>query len=83
MKENQVESRKRISLTFLNEELNDIKTIKSEDSNVLIYGITGTVKDEIKQQEGRFLPALLVPFDCFHSATSDFFSSKTYKWKKS
>ena len=39
-----------------------IKIIKSlEDSNVLIDGITETVKDEIKRQEGGFLPALLPP----------------------
>ena len=39
-----------------------IKIIKSlEDSNVLIDGITETVKDEIKRQEGGFLPSLLPP----------------------
>ena len=32
-----------------------------EDSNVLTYGITKTVKNEIKKQEGEFLPAWLVP----------------------
>ena len=31
-----------------------------EDSNVLIDGITETVKYEIKKQEGALLPALLV-----------------------
>ena len=46
-----------------NEDINDIiKIIKSlEDSNVLIDSITETVKDEIKQQAGGFLPALLPP----------------------
>ena len=41
--------------------MNDIiKIIKSlEVSNVLIDDITETVKHEIKNQEGRFLPALL------------------------
>ena len=41
--------------------MNDIiKIIKSlEASNVLIDDITETVKHEIKNQEGRFLPALL------------------------
>ena len=39
--------------------MNDIiKIIKSlEDSGVLIHGITETVKDEIKKQEGGFLGA--------------------------
>ena len=41
--------------------MNDIiKIIKSlEVSNVLIDDITETVKHEIKNQESRFLPALL------------------------
>ena len=39
-----------------------IKIIKSlEDSNLLIDGITETVKHEIKKQEGGFLPAFLAP----------------------
>ena len=44
--------------------MNDIiKIIKSvEDSNVLIGGITETVKHEIKKQEGVFLTALLAYF---------------------
>ena len=38
------------------------KIIKSlEDSGVLIYRVTETVKHEIKKQEGRFLGALLAP----------------------
>ena len=43
--------------------MNDnVKIIKlSEDSNVLIDGITKTVKHKTKRQEGRFLPALLTP----------------------
>ena len=41
---------------------NIIKIIKSlEDSGVLIDGVTQTVKDEIKKQEGGFLGALLAP----------------------
>ena len=41
--------------------MNDIiKIIKSlEDSGVLIDGVTETVKDKIKKQEGSFLGALL------------------------
>ena len=46
---------------ILNEDMNDIiKIIKSlEDLGVLINGVTETVKDEIKIQEGGFLGALL------------------------
>ena len=46
---------------ILNEDMNDIsKIIKSlEDLGVLINGVTETVKDEIKTQEGGFLGALL------------------------
>ena len=39
---------------------NIVKIIKSlEDSGVLIDGVTETVKDEIKKQEGGFYGALL------------------------
>ena len=39
-----------------------IKIIKSlEDTGMLLDGVTDTVKHEIKQQEGRFLGALLAP----------------------
>ena len=42
-------------LFILNEDLNDIKIIKSlEDSVVLIDGVTETVKYEMKKQKGRF-----------------------------
>ena len=56
-----VRAGKGFTLFILNEDMNDvIKTIKSpEESNVLIYGITETVKHEIKKQEDGFLPALL------------------------
>ena len=45
--------------------MNDImKITKSlENSNLLIDGITETVKNKVKKkQEGRFLPDLLAPF---------------------
>ena len=42
--------------------MNDIKIIKSlDDSGVLIDGVSRTVRHEIKNQEGRFLGALLAP----------------------
>ena len=48
---------------ILNEDMNDIiKIIKSlEDLGVLINGVTETVKDKIKTQEGEFLGDLLAP----------------------
>ena len=54
---------KRFTLFISNEDMNDIiKIIKSsEDSSVLIDGVTETVKDEIKKQAGGFLGALLAP----------------------
>ena len=50
-KKGAVRAGKGFTLFILNEDMNDvIKTIKSpEDSNVLIYGITETVKHEIKK----------------------------------
>ena len=54
---------KGFTLFILNENSNGIiKIINSlEDSGVLVDGITETVKDQIKQQEGRFPGALLAP----------------------
>ena len=45
------------------EDMNDIiKIMKSlEDLDILIDGVTETVKDETKKQEGRFLWALFAP----------------------
>ena len=38
------------------------KIIKSlEDSGALVDGVTETIKDEVKKQEGGFLGALLAP----------------------
>ena len=58
-----VRSRKGFALFISNEDMNYIiKIIKLlEDSNVLIDGITETIKHEIKKAEGGFLPALLTP----------------------
>ena len=46
---------------ILNKDINGTITIIKllEDSGVLIYGVTETVKDEIKNQDGRFLAPLL------------------------
>ena len=55
-----VRTGKGFTLLILNEDMNDIiKFIKSlEDSNVLIDGITETVKYEIKKKKDGFLLAL-------------------------
>ena len=72
-----VRTGKRFILFISNEDLNDIKIITLEDSNVLIDGVTETLKHEI-----RFLPALLVPISHFTSAISNFFSIQRYKWNR-
>ena len=50
-----------ITLIISNDEINDIiKIIKSlEDSGLLIKGVTKTVQNEVKEQKGWFLNALL------------------------
>ena len=44
-----------------NEEMNDIMKIVQglEDSNILLKGVTKTIKNETKQQKGGFLSMLL------------------------
>ena len=56
-----VRAGKGFTLFISNEDRSDIiKIIKSlEDLDVLIDGVSDTVKQEIKKQEGRFLGALL------------------------
>ena len=46
-----------------------------------IDGITDTVKHEIKETRKEISSCFASTFACFNSATSDFFSSKTYWWK--
>ena len=54
---------KGFTLSTSNEDMNNIIKIKNslEDLGVLIDGVTETVKDEIKKEEGGFLGALLAP----------------------
>ena len=49
------------TLTISNEEMNDImKIVKSlEESSLLIKGVTKTIKNEAKEQTGRFFGMLL------------------------
>ena len=49
------------TLIISNEEMNDIvKIIQAlEDSNILIKGVTKTIKNEAKEQQGGFLSMLL------------------------
>ena len=65
--------------------MNDIvKIIKSlEDTSVLVDGVTETVKHEIKETRIRISWSFVSTFSCFISTTSDFVSSKRYKWKRS
>ena len=49
------------TLVISNEEMNDImKIVKAlEDSNILLKGVTKTIKNETKEQKGGFLSMLL------------------------
>ena len=49
------------TLIISNEEMNDIMKIVQalEDSNILLKGVTKTIKDETKEQKGGFLRMLL------------------------
>ena len=64
--------------------MNDlIKILNSlEDSVVLIDRATERVKHEKNRQKGGFIGALLAPLTAL-CATSNFFSSKISKWKRS
>ena len=76
-----MEAGKGFVLFILNEDMNDIiKIIKSLGySNVLIDGITESLKTEIKKQECGFLPALLAPLAISLVQPVTFFSNKKYK----
>ena len=53
---------KGFTIIISKEDMNDIKKKKLlEDSDILIDGVTETVKNEIKKQGGGFLGALLAP----------------------
>ena len=49
------------TLIILNEEMNDIMKIiqAHENSNILLKRVTKTIKNETKEQKGRFLSMLL------------------------
>ena len=49
------------TLIISNEEMNDIMKIVQalEDSNILLKGVTKTIKNETKEQKGGFLSTLL------------------------
>ena len=50
------------TLIISNEEMNDIMKIVQalEDSNILLKGVSKTIKNETKEQKGGFLSMLLV-----------------------
>ena len=49
------------TLIISNEEMNDIMKITQalEDSNILLKGVTNTIKDETKEKKGGFFSTLL------------------------
>ena len=49
------------NLIILNKEINDIMKIVQalEDSNILLQGVTKTIKNKTKEQKGGFLSMLL------------------------
>ena len=49
------------TLIISNEEMNDIMKIAPalEDSNIMLKGVTNTIKNETREQKGRFLSILL------------------------
>ena len=49
------------TLIISNEEMNDVMKIVQalEDSNILLKGVTNTIKNETKEQKGGFLSILL------------------------
>ena len=49
------------TLIIANEEMNDIMKIVNalEDSNILLKGVTKTIRNETKEQKGGFLSMLL------------------------
>ena len=77
---------KGFTLFISNKDMNDIiKIIKSlVDSAVFIDGVTETVEHEIKKKARRQISwSFLSIFNLFISTTSNFFSSKSFKWKRS
>ena len=80
-----VRAEKGFDLFIWNEDVNDIiEIIRSlEDSGILIDGFTETVKHEIKKTRRRISLSIFSTFSRFISATSNFSSSKKYKWKRS
>ena len=50
-----------ITLIISNEEMNDVMEIVQalEDSNILLKGVTKTIKNETKEQKGGFFSMLL------------------------
>ena len=79
-----VGARKGFNLFILNKDVNSVIGNKKslEDLGVLIDKITEAVKHEIKKTRRQISWRFFLTFSRFNSATSDFFSSKIYKWKR-
>ena len=60
-KKKKIHGCRRTTLIISNEEMNDIMKIVQalEDSNILLKGVTKTIKNETKEQKGGFLSMLL------------------------
>ena len=74
-----------LTLFISNEDMNDIiKIIKPlEDLGVLIDGVTETAEHKIKKARRSISWSFVSTFSRFNNATSNFFSSKRYKWERS
>ena len=80
------ENRKIICFIYFkcNEDMNDIIKIRKslEDSSVLIDGVTGTVKDEIKKTRRHISWSFVSTFIHFICASNNFFRSERYKRRR-
>ena len=68
-----------------NEDMNDIIKIKKslEDAGVLIDGVTEAIKDEIEKTKRWISGRFFSTFSRFINTTSNSFTCKRYKWKRS
>ena len=78
-----VRAGKGFTLFISNENMNSIiKIIKPlEDLRLLVDGVTETVKREIINKRNRTSWSFISTFSRFNNATSNFLSSKCYRWK--
>ena len=77
-----IHSSRTTTLIISNEEMNDIMKIVQalEDSNILLKGVTKTIKNETKEQKGGFLSMLLGTLGA--SLLGNLLTGKGFKNKK-